>query len=45
MLYLQGKGVEQNEPGLSLDLGGASTSPDLGLGPTTSQGGASLPYP
>jgi hypothetical protein len=26
-------------PGLSLDLGGAFASPDLGLGPTTSQGG------
>jgi hypothetical protein len=31
--------------GLSLDLGGVTASPDLGLGPTTSQGAASLPYP
>jgi hypothetical protein len=31
--------------GLNLDLGRASASPDLGLGPTTSQGGPSLPYP
>jgi hypothetical protein len=28
-----------SEDGLDLDLGGASASPDLGLGPTTSQGG------
>jgi hypothetical protein len=32
-------------PGLSFDLGGASASPDLGLGPTTSQGEPSLLYP
>jgi hypothetical protein len=31
-------------PGLSLDIGGASASPDLRLGPTTSQEGPSLPY-
>jgi hypothetical protein len=30
--------------GLNLDLGGASASPDLGHGPTTSQGEPSLPY-
>jgi carbohydrate-binding DOMON domain-containing protein len=30
---------------LDLDLGGASTSPNLGLGPTTSQEAPSLPYP
>jgi hypothetical protein len=34
-----------SEDGLDLGLGGASTSPDLGLGPTTSQEGPSLPYP
>jgi hypothetical protein len=33
------------EDGLDLGLGGASASPDLGLGPTTSQEGPSLPYP
>jgi hypothetical protein len=32
-------------PGLSLDLGGASASPDLGLEPTTSQGGAIITLP
>jgi hypothetical protein len=31
--------------GLNLDLGGVTASPDLGLGPTTLQGGTSLPYP
>jgi hypothetical protein len=31
--------------GLNLDLGGITASPDLGLGPTTLQGGPSLPYP
>jgi hypothetical protein len=31
--------------GLSLDHGGASASPDLGLGPTTSQGGAIITLP
>jgi hypothetical protein len=31
--------------GLDLDLGRASASPDPGLGPTTSQGRPSLPYP
>jgi hypothetical protein len=31
--------------GLNLDLGGVTASPDLRLGPTTSQGGPSLPYP
>jgi hypothetical protein len=31
-----------SEDGLDLGLGGASTSPDLGLGPTTSQEGPSL---
>jgi hypothetical protein len=30
-------------PGLSLDLGGAPASPDLGLGPTTSQRGHHYP--
>jgi hypothetical protein len=30
---------------LDLDLGGASTSPNPGLGPTTSQEAPSLPYP
>jgi hypothetical protein len=30
---------------LDLGLGGASASPDPGLGPTTSQEGPSLPYP
>jgi hypothetical protein len=34
-----------SEDRLDLDLGGASTSPDLGHGPTTSQEGPSLPYP
>jgi hypothetical protein len=34
-----------SEDRLDLDLGGASASPDLGLGPTTSQGRPSLPYP
>ena len=34
-----------SEDGLDLGLGGASTSPDLGLGPTMSQEGPSLPYP
>jgi hypothetical protein len=34
-----------SEDRLDLDLGGATASPDLGLGPTTSQGGLSLPYP
>jgi hypothetical protein len=33
------------EDRLDLDLGGASASLDLGLGPTTSQGESSLPYP
>jgi hypothetical protein len=35
------------DPGLgrNLGLGGASASPDLGLEPTTSQEGPSLPYP
>jgi hypothetical protein len=31
--------------GLDLDLGGASTSPNLGRGPTTSTEAPSLPYP
>jgi hypothetical protein len=31
--------------GLSLDLGGAFASPDLGLGPTMSQGGHHYPTP
>jgi hypothetical protein len=31
-------------PRLDLDLRGASASPDLGLGPGTSQGAPSLPY-
>jgi hypothetical protein len=30
--------------GLNLDHGGVTASPDLGLGPTTPQGGTSLPY-
>jgi hypothetical protein len=34
-----------SEDRLDLDLGGASTSPNLGLGPTTSQEAPSLPYP
>jgi hypothetical protein len=34
-----------SEDGLDLDLGGASTSPNPGLGPTTSQEAPSLPYP
>jgi hypothetical protein len=34
-----------SEDRLDLDLGGASASPYLGLGPTTSQEGPSLPYP
>jgi hypothetical protein len=34
-----------SEDRLNLDLGGASASPDLGLGPTTSQGEPSLSYP
>jgi hypothetical protein len=34
-----------SEDRLDLDLGGASASPDPGLGPTTSQEGPSLPYP
>jgi hypothetical protein len=34
-----------SEDGLDLDLGGASASPDLGLGLTASQEGPSLPYP
>jgi hypothetical protein len=34
-----------SEDGLNLGLGGASASPDLGLRPTTSQEGPSLPYP
>jgi hypothetical protein len=34
-----------SEGRLDLDLGGASVSPDPGLGPTTSQEGPSLPYP
>ena len=34
-----------SEDRLGLDLGGASASSDLGLGPTTSQEGPSLPYP
>jgi hypothetical protein len=34
-----------SEDRLDLDLGGASASPDPGLEPTTSHGGASLPYP
>jgi hypothetical protein len=34
-----------SEDRLDLDLGGASASPDLGLGPTTSQEVPSLPYP
>jgi hypothetical protein len=33
------------EDKLDLDLGGASTSPNLGLRPTTSQEAPSLPYP
>jgi hypothetical protein len=33
------------EDRLDLDLGGASTSPNPGLGPTTSQKAPSLPYP
>jgi hypothetical protein len=33
------------EDRLDLDLGGASASPDPGLGPTTSQGEPSLLYP
>jgi hypothetical protein len=33
------------EDRLDLDLGGASTSPNTGLGPTTSQEAPSLPYP
>jgi hypothetical protein len=37
--------VSAPEDGLDLGLGGASTSPDLRLGPTTSQEGPSLPYP
>jgi hypothetical protein len=32
------------EDGLDLGLRGASASPDLGLGPTTSQEGPSSPY-
>jgi hypothetical protein len=31
--------------GLNLDLGGVIASPDLGLGPTTSQGGHHYPTP
>jgi hypothetical protein len=31
--------------GLNLDLGGVTASPDLGLGPTTSQGGHHYPTP
>jgi hypothetical protein len=34
-----------SEDRLDLDLGGASASPDLGLGPTTSQGGHHYPTP
>jgi hypothetical protein len=34
-----------SEDRLDLDLGGASASPNLGLGLTTSQEGPSLPYP
>jgi hypothetical protein len=34
-----------SEDRLDLDLGGATASPDPGLGPTTSQGRPSLPYP
>jgi hypothetical protein len=34
-----------SEDRLDLDLGGASASPDPGLGPTTSQEGPSSPYP
>jgi hypothetical protein len=34
-----------SEDGLDLDLRGASASPDLGLGPTTSQGGHHYPTP
>jgi hypothetical protein len=34
-----------SEDRLDLDLGGASTSPNPGLGPTTSQEAPSLPYP
>jgi hypothetical protein len=34
-----------SEDGLDLDLGGASASPDLGLEPTTSQGGHHYPTP
>jgi hypothetical protein len=34
-----------SEDRLDLDLGGASASPNLGLGPTTPQEGPSLPYP
>jgi hypothetical protein len=33
------------EDRLDLDLGGASTSPNPGLGPTTSQEVPSSPYP
>jgi hypothetical protein len=42
----QGSGPTSTmEDRLDLDLGGASTSPDPGIGPATSQGGPSLPYP
>jgi hypothetical protein len=34
-----------SEDRLDLDLGGASASPNLGLGPTTSQEAPSLRYP
>ena len=34
-----------SEDRLDHDLGGATVSPDPGLGPTTSQGEPSLPYP
>jgi hypothetical protein len=34
-----------SEDRLDLDLGGDTASPDPGLGPTTSHGGPSLPYP
>jgi hypothetical protein len=34
-----------SEDGLNLDLGGASASLDLGLGPTASQGGHHYPTP
>ena len=42
----QGSGsTSATEDRLDLDLGGASASPNPGLGPTTSQEAPSLPYP